>query len=58
MRDYRAKYQRLYSTEHRVHDHGRPTIVPDDIERVSEHEPCWFCGVRAGLPCRHRRIAA
>jgi hypothetical protein len=32
--------------------------VPEDIERVTEHEPCFYCGVRAGLPCRHRRWAA
>jgi hypothetical protein len=32
--------------------------VPDDVRRVDSHEPCFFCGVRAGLPCRHRSLAA
>lgn len=30
--------------------------VPDDIERRSVHEPCFYCGTALGL-CRHR-IAA
>jgi hypothetical protein len=50
------EYQRRWSTGH-ARDHGRPTIVPEDIQRVTEHEPCFMCGVRAGLPCRHRRAA-
>jgi hypothetical protein len=36
----------------------RPVTVPDNVERVDEHTPCFKCGVRAGLPCRHRRMAA
>jgi hypothetical protein len=53
----REEYARRWSTGHRM-DHGRPVIVPDDVERISEHEPCFYCGTRAGLPCRHRRWAA
>jgi hypothetical protein len=55
MTDYRAKYERLYSTGH-ARDHGRPTIVPENVERVSVHEPCFRCGIARGL-CKHR-IAA
>jgi hypothetical protein len=32
--------------------------VPANIERVEDHTPCFYCGTRAGLPCRHRSIAA
>jgi hypothetical protein len=53
----REDYARNFSGGHAM-DHGRPVIVPDNVERVSEHTPCFLCGVRAGLPCRHRRIAA
>lgn len=31
--------------------------VPDDVERLFEHEPCFMCGTARG-PCRHRRMAA
>lgn len=34
----------------------RHIVVPEDIERVSEHEPCFRCGQARG--CRHRRMAA
>ena len=53
----RNEYLRHYSTGH-ARNHGRPTIVPDDVKRVDEHEPCFFCGTRAGLPCKHRKLAA
>lgn len=32
-------------------------IVPDNVRRVHDHEPCRMCGTRAGLPCRHRKFA-
>jgi hypothetical protein len=35
---------------------GQRVIVPDDVVRVSEHEPCFRCGTARG-PCKHR-IAA
>jgi hypothetical protein len=37
---------------------GSPVVVPANIERVEDHTPCFYCGTRAGLPCRHRSIAA
>lgn len=55
MADHRAKYQRLYATGHAI-DHGRPVHVPENVERVSIHEPCFMCGTAKGL-CRHRRAA-
>jgi len=53
----REEYQRRWSTGH-ARDHGQPVIVPADVERRTVHEPCFYCGVRADLPCRHRRWAA
>lgn len=35
---------------------GGPVHVPEDVQRVSVHEPCFQCGTARGL-CRHR-IAA
>lgn len=33
--------------------------VPDDIVRYDDDgTPCFMCGVRAGVPCRHRGAAA
>ena len=29
-------------------------IVPEDVERREEHAPCFKCGVRADIACRHR----
>jgi hypothetical protein len=55
MTDFRAKYQQLYRTERSVLEHNRAVIVPADIERVSEHEPCFLCGQARG--CRHRWAA-
>ncbi len=52
----RESYAKNYSTGHARN--GSPVQVPDDVQRVTEHTPCTFCGVRAGLPCRHRRLAA
>ena len=28
------------------------------VQRVEYHEPCFRCGVRAGIPCKHRSMAA
>jgi hypothetical protein len=50
----REEYHRLWSTGHAREFAGRTTIVPDNVERLSEHEPCWMCGTARGL-CRHRR---
>lgn len=52
----REQYQREYSGGYNRAQGGLRVIVPDDVARVSEHEPCFMCGVRAG--CRHRRWAA
>lgn len=38
------------------HTRARPIIVPENVERLSEHEPCFRCGQARG--CRHRRMAA
>jgi hypothetical protein len=51
----REEYQRHYAGKHAI-DHGRPVFVPDDIQRLAEHEPCFYCGTARGL-CRHRRAA-
>jgi hypothetical protein len=51
----REEYARNYSTSHAM-DHGRSVIVPENIQRVSEHEPCFRCGNARG-PCRHRKAA-
>jgi DNA polymerase III alpha subunit (gram-positive type) len=51
----REEYQRDYGTTGYRHP-GGPVVVPDDIERVSEHTPCFWCGQARG--CEHRRRAA
>jgi hypothetical protein len=51
----RDEYARRWSTGH-ARDHGRPTIVPENVERVSVHEPCFMCGTARGL-CKHRVAA-
>jgi hypothetical protein len=51
----REEYKRRWSTGHAM-DHGRPVQIPDDVIRLSEHEPCFMCGTARGL-CRHRRAA-
>jgi hypothetical protein len=50
----KEEYHRNYSTGHAMN--GAPVRVPDDVERVSVHEPCWMCGCARGL-CRHRKAA-
>jgi hypothetical protein len=45
-------YQRNYATSHAKN--GGRVQVPEAVERVSVHEPCFFCGEAKGL-CRHRR---
>lgn len=50
----RAKYQEQYSTGHARNEAGVRTYVPEDVERLTVHEPCFFCGEARGL-CRHRR---
>lgn len=47
-------YAKNYSTGHAAASAGSRTFVPEDIERVCVHEPCFFCGEARGL-CRHRR---
>jgi hypothetical protein len=51
----REEYARDYGTTGYRHP-GSPVIVPDDIQRVSESEPCFMCGRARGL-CRHRKAA-
>jgi DNA polymerase III alpha subunit (gram-positive type) len=53
----REEYARDYETTGYRHP-GGPVVVPDDIERVSEHVPCTFCGHAPHAPCKHRRWAA
>lgn len=48
----KEEYRKNYSTGHALN--GARTFVPEDIQRVSVHEPCFFCGEARGL-CRHRR---
>jgi hypothetical protein len=50
----REEYSRRWSTGH-ARDHGRPTIVPEDIQRVEHHTPCFMCGTARG--CKHRLAA-
>jgi hypothetical protein len=54
----REEYARRWSSGARDFNRVVDCDVPQDVERVTEHEPCFYCGVRAGLPCRHRRWAA
>jgi hypothetical protein len=49
----REEYAREYSGGY--NRQGPPVIVPNDVERLSEHGPCWMCGTARGL-CRHRRL--
>lgn len=53
----REQYQREYSGGYNRAQGGLQIVVPDDVERVAEHEPCGYCGQARG-PCRHRRWAA
>jgi hypothetical protein len=46
----REDYARDYATGHAKT--GRPVIVPNDVMRLSEHEPCFLCGQARG--CKHR----
>lgn len=52
-----AEYQRRWATTLNRNE-GQRIIVPEDVMRLDDHEPCFFCGTRAGLPCKHRRWAA
>lgn len=45
------RYKNEYSSGHARN--GCRTTVPDDIKRLTVHEPCFFCGEAKGL-CRHR----
>lgn len=51
----RDDYARQWSSGHART--GQRTFVPENVQRVTEHEPCFMCGTRAGLECRHRRAA-
>jgi hypothetical protein len=44
-------YAKNYSTSH-ARNGGRP-YVPSDIQRLTVHEPCFYCG--AARECRHRK---
>lgn len=33
----------------------QPINIPANIEVREYSTPCFMCGVRAGIPCRHRR---
>jgi hypothetical protein len=48
----REEYQRDYAGGY--NRKGQSVFVPANVERRDEHEPCFLCGTRAGLPCRHR----
>ena len=51
----RIAFARLYkSTAPWMNSVERPRNIPADIERVECSEPCFLCGVRADVPCRHR----
>ena len=50
--EYALKYSGGYARN------GQPVSIPDDVERVSVHEPCPFCGTARAM-CKHRaRLAA
>lgn len=51
----REDYARDYATG--FDRRGPLTSVPEDVERVAVHEPCFRCGVSRAL-CKHRRLAA
>lgn len=53
--EYREQYRERLSSVHRSYK-GHTIVIPDDIERVTIHEPCPYCGTARGM-CRHR-IAA
>ena len=53
-REYqREYYARQYSAG--LDRRGPIVQVPDDIERLEHHEPCFLCGSARG--CRHRMAA-
>ena len=47
-------YAENYSTGHALR--GGRVQMPEDVERVCVHEPCFYCGEARGL-CRHRKTA-
>jgi heterodisulfide reductase subunit C len=51
-----AEYRRRWSTGHAKAEAGLRVQVPEDVQRVSESEPCFQCGTARGM-CRHRRAA-
>jgi hypothetical protein len=52
-RNKRREYARHYkSAGARIASHVMR--VPDDVERRDESAPCFLCGVRADVACRHR----
>ena len=55
-RQNRRKYDRNYKATFPfgVRKRGERLEIPDDVERREEHAPCFKCGVRADIPCRHR----
>jgi hypothetical protein len=51
MREYRERnYLNPNSSKHEVVN----VTAPEDVERRDAHEPCFKCGVRADVPCKHR----
>lgn len=49
----RDEYARLYASANLRN--GSPIIVPENVERRDEHEPCFLCGQARG--CKHRWAA-
>ena len=52
----REEYARDYSGGYARN--GSSVQVPPDIQRVEDHWPCSYCGVRPGIPCKHKRWTA
>lgn len=49
----RAEYARNYSSHHAGRAQG--VTIPDDITvKLRDPSPCFRCGAKADLPCRHR----
>lgn len=51
----RREYARYFKGGHAADQAGRRTVVPANVERFGgDGSPCFMCGVRADVACRHR----
>ena len=56
--DREARWARRYREGKLATSSGVVNVsIPEDVQRVSESEPCFMCGTARGL-CKHRRLVA